>query len=365
MPANVNIDFTEPLVNYQDIKDYIMINNNKIDSMIPADPLQRSFIIKPSIPLSEGTIYTLIAGKEVIDFAGNRMERSSFSFGIPDQVVTGDISFNELLFNPLPGDPDYIEFYSSSERIINAGTLFIASVNETGDTSELKSVSERNRCILPGLYYAITTDRERVISRYFSSGQDNIFTVGMLPSMPDYNGHLLLYNRELDLIDNVIYNEKMHHPLLAGTEGISLEKVRPWIESMNSEAWHSASESSGWGTPGSENSVLSPEAVGDDRISFSSGRLSPDNDGYEDVLVVDLNLEGIDNIVTVSIFDETGGFVRKISENFLAGSEASLIWDGTADDGTLVRTGIYIIFIELFNNKGKTASWKKVCTVIR
>jgi hypothetical protein len=157
----------------------------------------------------------------------------------------------------------------------------------------------------------------------------------------------------------------MHFSLLAEDEGVSLEKIRPEIPSNESSGWHSASESSGWGTPGTQNSVFSPGSETGDRITFSSGKISPDNDGYEDVLVIDFNLDGIGNVVSVTIFDETGGYVRKISENLFAGSQASVIWDGTAADGSLVRRGIYIIFIELYNDKGKTKSWKKVCTVIR
>jgi uncharacterized protein YuzE len=129
--------------------------------------------------------------------------------------------------------------------------------------------------------------------------------------------------------------------------------------------WHSASESSGWGTPGTENSVFCEVLQTDDEILFSSGKISPDTDGYEDVLVIDLDPKGMGNVITVTIFDETGYFIRRIAENLYAGSAASIVWDGTADDRTLVRTGIYVILIELYNDIGRTKFWKKVCTVIR
>jgi hypothetical protein len=65
------------------------------------------------------------------------------------------------------------------------------------------------------------------------------------------------------------------------------------------------------------------------------------------------------------IFDETGNYVKKIASNMLMGPEASLVWDGTADDGSPVYTGIYIVFITMYDDTGKTEKWKKVCTVIR
>jgi hypothetical protein len=183
--------------------------------------------------------------------------------------------------------------------------------------------------------------------------------------MPDDRGHLLLLNRSLDLIDEVSYSDEMHYPLLVSKEGVSLEKIRPEMESGESTSWHSASESSGWGTPGKENSAFSSRPEGNDRVTFSSARISPDNDGTEDALVIDINAEGPGNIISVTIFDEAGGYVRKLIENFFAGNKASVVWDGTADNGSLVSTGVYIILIELYNEKGKTRSWKKVCTVIR
>ena len=362
----INIQFSETVFTLFENIENITIGEDPVSSNKASDPLMRQFSIKPFKPLTKGKVYSLNIPGDVTDFAGNSITRYTFKFGLPETVKKGDIVFNELLFNPYTDDPDYIELYNCSDKVLDASKLYLASIDsETGDTSEIKQVAADGRCIVPGAFYTVTTDREKVISRYISSEPDNIFNTTGLPSMPDDKGHLLLLNRELDLIDEVIYSDDMHFSLLAEDEGVSLEKIRPEIPSDESSGWHSASESSGWGTPGTQNSVFSPGSETGDRITFSSGKISPDNDGYEDVLLIDFNLDGIGNVVSVTIFDETGGFVRKISENLFAGSQASVIWDGTADDGSLVRRGIYIIFIELYNDKGKTKSWKKVCTVIR
>jgi flagellar hook assembly protein FlgD len=102
-----------------------------------------------------------------------------------------------------------------------------------------------------------------------------------------------------------------------------------------------------------------------DQVKLSSSKITPDNDGFEDFLTIKLNLTGNSNVVSAMVFDETGNYVRKIASNLYAGNDASLVWDGTADDGSMVDTGIYIILITLYNDTGKTARWKKVCTVIR
>jgi hypothetical protein len=300
------------------------------------------------------------------DFTGNPVVRNTFSFGLAESAAEKDIVFNELLFNPFPDEPDYIEFYNRSGKVIDASKLYLASINqETDDTSEIKPLSEEGRCIIPGSFYAVTTDYDKVINRYFSSDPESVFITGSLPSMPDDKGHLLLLNREMEPVDEVIYNEDMHFSLLAGREGVSLEKIRTDLPSDESTSWHSASETSGWGTPGRENSVYSPLSPADDRIIFSSGKISPDNDGYEDVLVIDIDPSGLGNVLSVTVFDETGNYIRKLAENLFAEGRASVTWDGTAADGSLVNAGIYIFLIELYNDKGKTKTWKKVCTVIR
>jgi hypothetical protein len=119
------------------------------------------------------------------------------------------------------------------------------------------------------------------------------------------------------------------------------------------------------GNSGARNSSYSSDIQSEEKITLSSGKISPNNDGYEDVLLIYFDPEGIDNVITVTVFNETGSYVRRLVENYLAGDRATLIWDGTADDGSLVRTGIYIILIQLYDNKGRTGTWKKVCTVVR
>ena len=111
--------------------------------------------------------------------------------------------------------------------------------------------------------------------------------------------------------------------------------------------------------------MISELPATDDRIVFSSKRVTPDNDGNDDLLVVDFNLKGTGNVISITVFDETGGFVRKLATNFFAGTKATLTWDCTAEDGSIVRSGIYVLLISVYDDTGKTEKWKKICTVIR
>ncbi len=364
--TSVSIKFSETVVGLINKMESIKVNGSFIKSLDTPDPLLRTCTIVPREILLHGTTYTLTISNEVSDFAGNQMQRSDFRFGIPEKAKGADILFNELLFNPLPEGSDYIEFYNNSDKILDASGLLLVSVNdENMDTSSVYSLSSEGRCILPGDYYVITDNKKSIAVTFPSAINEQIIEIPTLPSMPDDRGHLILYNRELDKIDEVFYDEQMHFSLLQGYEGISLEKIINQGLSANKSLWHSASESSGWGTPGSLNSVFLGQSGNADRITFSSTKITPDNDGNEDFLVIDLKLAGIGNIVSISVFDETGHFVKKLTDNLFAGSEASVVWNGTADDEKLVTPGIYVILITVFDDKGKVEKWKKVCSVIR
>jgi hypothetical protein len=364
--VNIRVNFSETVFDPAGVYGKILIEEREAAAVSISDPILRSFIVRSPFSLEKGEVYSMNVSSDLTDFAGNHASRSSFRFGVPEKAGRRDIVFNELLFNPFPDEPDYIELFNCSDRVIDASQLYLASINsDSGDTSKIIPLSDEHRCIIPGVFYTVTTDQAKVIERYSSSDPENIFHISSLPSMPDDRGHLLLLNRNLDLVDEVIYSDKMQYSLLSGREGIALEKIRPEMESNESTNWYSASEASGWGTPGKENSVFSREQENNDRIVFSSAKISPDNDGIEDALIIDADVSGLGNVISVTIFDETGSFVRRLRENLFTQSKTSVVWDGTANDGSLVDTGVYIILIELYNDKGKTKSWKKVCTVIR
>jgi hypothetical protein len=344
----------------------VTISDNEIYDIKAADLLLREYEIRTSKTIDTGKTYHLSIGSGIQDFAGNPAEKNSFDFGIPQLPVKGDIRFNELLFNPLPGDPDFVELANCSVKIIDVYDLRVVSVrDETKDTSDAIRMSAEHRCLLPGELYAVTTDKQKLSERYFSSDAERIFEIPSLPSMPDDKGHLILFNLKLDVIDEVYYSDKLQYSLLQNDEGVSLEKVGSEYSSADGSYWQSASESSGWGTPGAPNSILYESHERNEDIKLSSGMISPDNDGYEDFLVLDMKLKGTHRVVSVWVFDEAGFIVKKLTNNLLIGPETSIVWNGTADDGSIVGTGIYILFIRAFDETGRVRHWKKVCAVVR
>ncbi|MDR2887191.1 MAG: lamin tail domain-containing protein [Bacteroidales bacterium] len=363
--SNLTVVFSEPVINPEAIGNSNVNEKIAVTETVKTDVLLRKFDLKLSAPLENGQIYTFRLPGDIKDFAGNRPLVTEFRFGLTEDAAYRDVMFNELLFNPLPGDQDYIELHNCSGKIIDASRLLLARIIPgNSDTSSLVTVSPVSRCILPGEYFVLTIDRQKVIDRYPAAVAKNIYELPSLPAMPDDEGTLLLLNRELDLVDKVAYSKNMHNQLLSGNDGIALEKVNECGSSEEPSNWHSATEPSGWGTPGTENSYVNREPLSQG-IHLSSTRITPNNDGIDDYLSVSFALNSYDNVISVWVYSEAGTLVNKVASNMLIPEEANITWDGTASDGTPVTNGIYIIYITWFSTSGKTESLKKVCTVLR
>jgi hypothetical protein len=222
---SLRVGFSEPVFDLSSRNAEIKIGELVLTDLNPTDPLYREYTLHLKSPLKNREVYNIVLPGSISDFAGNPIQKSSFCFGLNETAAEGDVLFNEILFNPFPGEPDYLELFNCSGKIIDVSRLQIGSINDYGDKAATIQVSRESRCLLPGCYYAITTDIKKISERYFSADPDHLFEADALPVMSDDKGHLVLYNRELDKIDELIYNDGMHNPLLTMHEGISLEKT--------------------------------------------------------------------------------------------------------------------------------------------
>lgn len=361
--VTVTIRFSEPVFIKSEDESAISIDGMSGAQFIVKDLLNREYTFTPGQVLKPRTIYELKLSDDLTDFASNLFCTKEVVFGLPEGAESSELQFNELLFNPYPEGEDYIEFHNCSDKIIDAATLRLYSIDNT-DTSALVAVSKIHRCIMPGGYYVITRNRS-FLPGYYSTDLNVIYEVSDFIPLDDESGHAVLINDDLEVIDEMRYSTGMYYAILSDFEGIALEKIRPCVLSSETTNWHSASESSGWGTPGLLNSVYTPEVVPDDRISLSSTKITPDNDGFEDLLVIDLHFGNDATVITVVVFDEMGYPVKDLANNLLLGKDDSLTWNGTDNSGSLVDTGIYIIWLSGFDETGKVTKWKKVCTVLR
>ena len=327
---------------------------------LSGDPADRRVLIPLRTGIRTDAIITLLIASSVTDFAGNAPCSPELMTGIPSDPLPGDILFNELLPDPVKGCSEYIELYNNSAKVIDLSRLSAAN----SYSAAAPAFTSVPRQLLPGGYVALTTGRQVVLDNYFCASPQAVFEADWLPALYDDSGIILLYDHALNVIDRVDYSSSMHMTFLSGTDGVALEKASPSLPSYVAGNWHSASETCGWGTPGAPNSVTVTPAENEEGLELSSSRVSPDGDGFEDLVSVGVFPGGEDNVISVTIFNDRGYAVRRLAERFAAGAGTQFIWDGTSDSGARLPAGLYMIMAESINTAGSSRRWKEVCAIL-
>lgn len=294
------------------------------------------------------------------DCEGNTANLSG-TFVLTSLAEIGDIVINEILFNPVTGGSDYVELYNNSEKFINLKDWNMASLSNNLPAN-FRVISSQNLVFEPYSYLALTVDSVQVKQTYLNHGVGR-FVYCNLPTYANSSGNVLLIDPNSTLIDSVNYLEKWHFTLISDKKGKSLERINPNGPSNSPSNWQTASENSGWGTPGIQNSqYLNPQAQG--QFSVEPTVISPDNDGFEDFAIFTYALPEPAMVGTIRIFDENGRPVRELVNNYFFDQSGELKWDGLDDNGTKCRVGRYLILFEVYSTQtGTTLAFKKVVVV--
>jgi hypothetical protein len=327
---------------------------------LSGDPADRIALVTLQEDLEPGEIITLLIPPKVTDFAGNMTCISGIRTGLPADPLPGDIMFNELMPDPSGDESEYLELYNNSEKVLDLSCLYLAGSSASSATA----FTGIHRLLLPGCYIALTIGKDDISARYPCADKESVFRADRLPAMPDDEGKLVLYDRNLNVTDRVDYFTGMHMIFLSGTEGVALEKVSPAFPSDVASNWHSATTACNYGTPGAPNSVLVQVTAGEDGLTLSHGRISPDGDGFEDIISVGVYPGGGENIISVTIFSDRGYPVRRLAERVTAGPGMQFVWDGLADNGARLPAGLYMVLAESCSTSGSSRRWKKVCALL-
>lgn len=332
-------------------------------SVIPHGPVYNSatIVLPANTTIQNDVIYTLTVTDSVKDCAGNFIPiNSSVLFAIPDEASAADLLINEVLSNPPTGGYDYVEVYNNSEKIIDLGNLVIASYDSiAGLVINQKNISDEIYLIFPGEYYCLTVDPEATKKLYYTENPKKFVKVPSMPSYNNDNGIVVVADKNNLIIDKFTYTASMHFSLLKTTKGVSLERISFNMPTEDKTNWHSASETSGFGTPAYKNSQYSEFLASDDPITISPEIFSPDNDGYNDILGISYKFKDPGYIANIIIYDSRGRQVKYLIRNALLGTEGSYAWDGITDSNEKAGIGIYIVYVEVFDLQGKAKHYKK------
>lgn len=290
---------------------------------------------------------------------------SSFS-NIPIHVTTtpefNDLVINEILFNPPTGGTDFVELFNRSDKVLRGDHLFLANIR--GDSiSSVTPIFTSPFLIMPGDYLVLTENVTHTLHNYPGARQENLYKVSSLPSFPDDEGHVILLDSNLQVIDRVDYHQDQHFALISEEDGVSLERVHPDLPSSDELNWHSAGSAHDYATPGYLNSQFTPLVSPAENVLLNPPIFSPDNDGYQDFLNIHYEMDGPGHVCSIYIFDDAGVMVNHLVQNELMSTTGRYSWDGLNDEGERADMGIYIVYIEVFDLNGNI-SRKKIPAVL-
>ena len=298
--------------------------------------------------------YTL---EGISDCSGNNTS-ISFEWGYPVAARAGNLIINEILFNPFTNGSDFVELYNTSSECVLLKNISFANASLSSG-GQLDEVTSDGRIILPHQHLVFTEDGTDLITLYSTTHPLNILRVNDLPSFNDSDGRCILYSNQNEIIDELNYSESMHFQLLNSFEGVSLERLSEAMPTGQQSNWHSASETSGFATPGVENS----QSISIENMSgvfeLSKSIFSPDNDGIDDVIQFYFSEMKSGCVGNLTIYNERGIRVKRLIRNEYLGPEGNAIWDGLSDNGEALAIGIYIATFEAFNEDGIQVNYKR------
>lgn len=345
-PNYVEVYFTEGMDSLSLVNSNITIN--------PGLTIQNTYVIgaHPSmftLQFVENLANSQVYSMELEDVADCWLNVATLNgqFALPETAEAGDVVINEILFDPLTGGSDWVELYNNSDKLIDLYQMELANFDD--DTIGGNAMINTHFSLYPGEYVVITEDENQIIQDYPAAVVGR-FVESDVPSLTNDSSTVYLI-KGLTVIDRVAYTDDWHFQLLDNTDGKSLERIDPNGLSSDANNWHTAAEAIGFGTPGGENSQLNP-VVNSGNFTFESETISPDNDGYEDLLQVNYQMEASGMIGKFVIYDDRGRLVKEVFTSELLASEGVFTWDGIREDGTKASIGTYVAIFEAFDVSG-------------
>ena len=161
------------------------------------------------------------------------------------------------------------------------------------------------------------------------------------------------------------YKDDWHFKLLDNDEGVSLERIDPAGPSQDENNWHSAASTAGYGTPGYKNSQYKLLSNINATVEAAPKIFSPDNDGHDDIAIIQYAVTEPGYLANITIFDAAGRPIRDLVRNGTLGLKGYWNWDGLDNKGSKLPVGTFIIFTEIFNLQGKNQHFKNVIVLAR
>ncbi|MEX2371082.1 MAG: lamin tail domain-containing protein [Bacteroidales bacterium] len=299
----------------------------------------------------------------VEDCSGNRNEITRVTFKRPVLPGSSELVLNEIMYDPVFGGSEYIEIYNAGNGYLDLYDLKLKLIPPGALEGSVNVISGESHLLFPGRTVVLCKNENSLRREWDLGWEIDVVEVADFRTLPNDGTCIQLTDRSGNVIDQMCYNDSLHHDLVGITSGVALERMHPGSCNSGSQCWVSAASSVNYGTPGALNSqqYLAPDGIAE--ITLNTEVFSPDMDGFEDILVIGIHGSATGSIVDVFITDMDGNSIRNIVNNGQGGSEDLYFWDGLDQHGNIVLPGIYIVHLRIHGKEGSKI-YRKPCAVI-
>jgi len=324
-----------------------------------------------SVQISE-SLPQLVAGEmSVVVVAENwrdeRLRNNRASVTIKIGYEPRSLIINEIMYDPLDGQNEWLEFYNRSSQPVD---LAHWTFNDRAISSGVNSfvISDSAMTVLSGGFAVVAAESTvcNIFPNLGSPHPDISLSILNRSGGFSFNNDgdaIVLKDLTGQTIDSVAYLPCWHHPDVVDTRGRSLERINPNIETNDPRNWSTCTNIAG-GTPGKINSVMTISAVSNSAISISPNPFSPDGDGFEDYCIIHYNLPMHTSTLNIKIYDIKGRCIRTLANGELAGTQGEIIWDGLDESRQRARIGVYVVYLEATDRSSGRVERAKAVAVV-
>jgi len=320
-------------VNFLNIYDDLNFDQNleeseKIISQlnIPAIAVNQTYLLNVTLNLPSGN-YRLYFELGADDKIYNNLNSLDVKVG----YLLPDIIINEIMAAPdlSKNQTEWVELYNRSQNTVNLKNWLV------GDKNKQTILTIDELLLTPSNFLILTEDRNKFLATY-PEASSSVIQIESWQTLNNSDDEVVLKDSLDFLVDRIAYGT-------LPPNGISWERIDYDKESSDSANWWRSVDPQG-ATPGKENSVHTTFSS-NIQLKLSPNPFSPDGDGFDDQLDIEYQIPLGSNL-TLKIYDVKGRLVRTLLNDQPAVS-GNIVWDGKNDAGKIVRTGIYILFVQI------------------
>lgn len=286
---------------------------------------------------------------------------NTVSFTLSASAGLHALVINEIMYDPAPDRPEYIELVNTTSLPLSLEGWTIADAPPSKKNRHVVALAPHARNIAPHGYALIASD-SAIIEQMERSAASALALVAPSLSLANTGEAIILSDAEGTVIDSLCYSPAWHIRR-SDNAGRSLEKIHPSLASCDARSWSTSASAQG-GTPGAANSVFASLLPSDAALKCAPNPFSPDGDGRDDHCAISYMLPSRASTIRLRIFDAQGRLVRLLANAEFSGSSGTIIWNGCDDAGARVRMGIYIIFLEALDDAGTSLRALKASAVV-